>query len=77
MTPEERKIYNFGLLKLKEDEAYKWGSRAARLKENLTSLLNEPFNVREFKTVSDDLAEAITKRDELKKQIDELILSFL
>ena len=72
MTPEERKIYNFGLLKLKEDEAYKWGSRAARLKENLTSLLNEPFNVREFKTVSDDLAEAIIKRDELKKQIDEL-----
>lgn len=72
MTPEERKIYNFGLLKLKEDEAYKWGSRAARLKENLMSLLNEPFNVREFKTVSDDLAEAVTKRDELKKQIDEL-----
>ena len=72
MTPEERKIYNFGLLKLKEDEAYKWGSRAARLKEILTSLLNEPFNVREFKTVSDDLAEAVTKRDELKKQIDEL-----
>ncbi|WP_170020589.1 hypothetical protein [Campylobacter sp. RM16190] len=72
MTPEERKIYNFGLLKLKEDEVYKWGSRVARLKENLVSLLNEPFNVKEFKMVSDDLAEAITKRDELKKQIDEL-----
>ncbi|QKG29207.1 hypothetical protein [Campylobacter sp. RM16187] len=72
MTPEERKIYNFGLLKLKEDEVYKWGSRAARLKENLVSLLNEPFNVREFKMVSDDLVEAVTKRDEIKKQIDEL-----
>lgn len=72
MTPEERKIYNFGLLKLKEDEVYKWGSRVARLKENLVSLLNEPFNVKEFKMVSDDLVEAVTKRDEIKKQIDEL-----
>lgn len=66
MNPEERKIYNFGLLKLKEDELYKWRSRAARLKENLVSLLNE------LKIVSDDLVEAAAKRDEIKKQIDEL-----
>lgn len=72
MTQEERKIYNFGLLKLKEDELYKWISRAARLKENLVSLLNEPFDVGEFKMVSEDLAEAVTKRDEIKEQIDEL-----
>lgn len=68
MTPQKIKR----LLKLKQNELYKCGSRARRLKDNLVSLLNESFNVMEFKMVSDDLAEAITKRDEIKKQIDEL-----
>lgn len=68
MTLQKRKR----LLKLKQNELYELGSRVAGLKENLAALLNEPFDVREFKIVSDDLVEAAAKRDEIKEQIDEL-----
>jgi len=72
MTPDERKIYNIGLEKMKSDEVDKLSLKFIEAKAAITASFEEPFSARDFKQKSDDLINAAQSLCEAMQELDKI-----